>query len=512
LNDCGTDEDKPEESQYCAMPPTVSIKALPSGSDWLDVSSLSISSNSSFSLRWITTNVTSCVGSGSWSGTKTISATGVGTQFFSNITSSQTYNITCTGEGGTVSDSITINPTAGFVADIRANGIDGPVTVPNNSSVSLEWFAANASSCQFYKTTYCIGCNPDYSTNSGYETVNFNGVKPVTAVYNYAPGSKMGYSILCKNSSGQTVEDSVIVYASSQSSPVSATIRASLTRDDYDNFYSSTGQRINLSWSSSGASSCTASGAWSGAKTASGTETVSVPYSSSRIFTISCAGELGSGADSVTIATGKKPVYSTPSSDDNSDSGDNGDSGDDGDSDSGDSGSGSGDSGDSEEDEVCKATCNTTNGIVYAIGCDGETITKCVTSSNSYKPYCTLTHSTKYVYNSGIKKVDTIKTLTGSECRPTAEEVAEYEKNVEEAEKRQKDADEKAISACSKYLESYKDMAKAGGSKYWDVYYRTDSAYCGDSYYFSEACKKIGGVPTTYTSFSPGRLHCKGET
>ena len=68
----------------------------------------SIETNTSFSLTWSSTNATSCLASGDWSdfiglsGSKSIVETSSGTK---------TYNIDCTGKGGTASATVNISIT-----------------------------------------------------------------------------------------------------------------------------------------------------------------------------------------------------------------------------------------------------------------------------------------------------------------------------------------------------------------------------------------------------------------
>lgn len=57
-----------------------------------------------------------------------------------------------------------------------------------------------------------------------------------------------------------------------------------------------------LSWTASNASSCTASGGWSGAQALSGSQTVG-PIAESTTFTLTCTGPGGSGSQSVTVMT-----------------------------------------------------------------------------------------------------------------------------------------------------------------------------------------------------------------
>jgi hypothetical protein len=62
-----------------------------------------------------------------------------------------------------------------------------------------------------------------------------------------------------------------------------------------------TGGSANLTWSSSDATSCTASGAWSGAQPTSGTASTGALTSTSNTFTLSCSGPGGSAGRSVTV-------------------------------------------------------------------------------------------------------------------------------------------------------------------------------------------------------------------
>ena len=63
----------------------------------------------------------------------------------------------------------------------------------------------------------------------------------------------------------------------------------------------STGDSITISWSSSNASSCTASGAWEGSKPTSGDEVVPLNSAGNNTFNLSCSGGGGSASESVVI-------------------------------------------------------------------------------------------------------------------------------------------------------------------------------------------------------------------
>jgi len=74
--------------------PTILLSASPS----------SISSGGSSTLNWSSINATSCTASGAWSGTKATS----GSQSTGNLTTNSVFALTCTGAGGSVSQSVTL--------------------------------------------------------------------------------------------------------------------------------------------------------------------------------------------------------------------------------------------------------------------------------------------------------------------------------------------------------------------------------------------------------------------
>ena len=60
--------------------------------------------NGSTTLRWSSSHADSCIATGDWSGTKSIS----GTQTISNLKQASEFRLNCTGLGGLRSDSVVI--------------------------------------------------------------------------------------------------------------------------------------------------------------------------------------------------------------------------------------------------------------------------------------------------------------------------------------------------------------------------------------------------------------------
>ena len=66
-------------------------------------------------------------------------------------------------------------------------------------------------------------------------------------------------------------------------------------------------ETVTLSWTSSNASSCTASGDWSGSRAVSGSEDVAPGTSGDFTYTLSCSGEGGSSTSSVSVSATAPP-------------------------------------------------------------------------------------------------------------------------------------------------------------------------------------------------------------
>ncbi len=107
--------------------------------------SIFINSGDSATLSWTSNNADYCTASGGWYGNRVTS----GSESTGSLYSSKTFTITCSGSGGSASDSVTISVGATSVpfVDIKANGSDGTITIPLNNSATLSWNSNNADSC-----------------------------------------------------------------------------------------------------------------------------------------------------------------------------------------------------------------------------------------------------------------------------------------------------------------------------------------------------------------------------
>lgn len=98
----------------------------------LSAASTSVTSGSGTTLNWSTSNASSCTASGAWSGAQATSgpfATGA-------LSATSTYSLSCTGSGGSVSQSVTVGVTAA-----ATSGSSSPITAldfPSNGSTSAD--------------------------------------------------------------------------------------------------------------------------------------------------------------------------------------------------------------------------------------------------------------------------------------------------------------------------------------------------------------------------------------
>ncbi|MBI4359253.1 MAG: hypothetical protein HY577_01595 [Candidatus Nealsonbacteria bacterium] len=258
------------------LPPTVDIKA--NGSD----GPVTIGYNTAATLSWTSTNATSCSASGNWSGAKSTS----GSESSGNLTNSATYTITCTGAGGTASDSVTVNvQNPAPTVDIKANGSDGPVTIGYNTAATLSWTSTNATSC----------------TAAG----DWSGSKAISGSESTGNlTSSKTYTITCSGTGG-TAADTVTVLVQTPPAP---TVDLKVNGSD-GTITIDFNTAATLSWTSTNATSCTAAGDWSGSKAISGSEsTGSLTTVKTYNYSLTCTGVGGSASDSVAVIVNTQPA------------------------------------------------------------------------------------------------------------------------------------------------------------------------------------------------------------
>ncbi len=274
-----------------ATPPPPAPAPLPTIS--LSASPTSIISGQSSTLTWTSTDATSCTASGGWAGTKLTSGSEV-----VSPTITTTYTLACTGAGGSVSKSVTISVSAPADTTSPAVSISSPTTGTSYTSAQTVSIQATASDnvgvtkVEFYDGTALKGTDItvpySYSWSFGSDS---NGIHSFTAkAYDAAGNVKVSAAVSLTVNIVTTPAPTVSLSAS----PTSIT----------------SGQSSTLTWTSTDATSCTASGGWAGTKLTSGSEVVSPTITTT--YTLACTGAGGSVSKSVTISVSAPADTTSP--------------------------------------------------------------------------------------------------------------------------------------------------------------------------------------------------------
>ena len=215
----------------------------------------------STTLYWTAGNATSCSASGSWSGAKSTT----GSLLLSSLTESSSYTLNCTGKGGEVSATVDIEVLSPLPAITFSAS---PEIVANNGSTTLSWSSSNASNC----------------TASGAWSGNLatSGSKTITSIQQNA-----NYILFCTGNGGNA------------SASVAVSVLPTVTLTASQTSVPSNGS-TTLSWSSTNADSCVASGDWSGSKATSGTQTIN-SIIADNVFNLSCSGAGGTANYSLNV-------------------------------------------------------------------------------------------------------------------------------------------------------------------------------------------------------------------
>ena len=239
--------------------PTAALGASPS----------TIDEGQSSTLTWSSSNANSCSASGAWSGAKATSGSEV-----VSPGSTANYTITCNGDGGSANDSQTVTVN-GATPPPTPTAILGasPSTIDEGQSSTLTWSSSDADSCT------ASGAWSGAKASSGSEVVS--------------PGSTANYTITCTGAGGSANDSATVTVNATGGTPPTVTLNASPSTIDK-------GAAATLTWSSTDADSCAASGAWSGAKATSGSEAVTL--NNAATLTLTCTGAGGSANASVTYS------------------------------------------------------------------------------------------------------------------------------------------------------------------------------------------------------------------
>jgi hypothetical protein len=234
--------------------PTVTLTANPT----------SIMVNRATNLTWTSTNATNCTDSGAWSGGYAVSGTA---SEFESTAGTVAFTITCTGPGGSASATATVTVTAAVTPSPTVTIAVDPTSVTVGDTSTLTWSSTNATACT------ASGAWTGTQATSGTASE-----KPTAA------GSQV-FTLTCTGAGG-SANASATLTATAPPAPT-VTIAANPTSV-------TVGTAATLTWSSTNATACTASGAWSGSEPVSGSMSETPTVAGEEIFTLTCTGAGGS--------------------------------------------------------------------------------------------------------------------------------------------------------------------------------------------------------------------------
>lgn len=243
--------------------PTVSFAAQPRF----------VESGGSSTLNWEADNAESCTASEDWTGDKpTMGSESVGPLFTGLLTDERTYTYTLTCSNGVGTTEATTTVEVGPIDDVELS-LSAPASVNTNESFTVSWNAEFADTCTASEA--------------------WDGSRPINGSeqFSYASPGTRTFTMSC-DGAGESDTRSVTVEVI-QPDPVTLSLAAPDSAQ--------TGESFTLSWTTTNADSCTASGDWSGTKPTSGSDSFTFNQAGARTFTLVCEGEVESATRTETV-------------------------------------------------------------------------------------------------------------------------------------------------------------------------------------------------------------------
>ena len=244
---------------------SINVAEIPAPTISLSASPTSVSEGASVELTWTTTTADSCTASGGWSGDKPTA----GSQSSGALSTDTTFTLTCTGAGGSATQSASVTVSAPAPA-VTIGAF--PITIASGETTEVSWFTENASSC------VASGDWSGQRATSGEETVG-----PLT--------ENATFTLTCSGDGGSANGSASVTVTP----PPAPTLSLSASPTSVEE-----GGQVELSWTTTNATTCSASGAWSGSKATTGTQQVG-PLTSTSAFALTCDGPGGSVNRSVNV-------------------------------------------------------------------------------------------------------------------------------------------------------------------------------------------------------------------
>jgi len=242
-------------------PATATVASIPVPTATLAATPTAVASGNASELTWSSTNATSCSASGGWSGSLAAS----GSHSTGPLTVATAYSLSCAGPGGVAAPlvaTVTILPVP--TVTLTAS----PPVVAAGGRSTLTWTSSNTTTCT--------------AGGAWSGSVGLNGSQSTGAV-----ATPTSYSLSCSGTGGTSLASAVVNVIPTATLTLSSSVIAPEGA-------------ATLSWSSSNATSCTASGGWTGPLPVSGTQSTG-DVSTTTSYSLTCSG--AGGASSTATAT-----------------------------------------------------------------------------------------------------------------------------------------------------------------------------------------------------------------
>ncbi len=281
-------------------PPAVSFNAP---------SPATVAPGGSFTLSWTATAVSSCTASGGsssdgWGGAEP--GTGSATLTASATPGTYEYTLTCNGMG--VSSGSTAAATAAEIVSTPTSSASAPVfgtaftatpsTVTAGGTITLSWAVSGAAACTASGgdgSDNWIGNEPTSSPSGG------------VSIQTSSTAGSYTYALSCSGTGGSAAQTATITVGAAVTGPVFSTALGATPSTV------SAGSQFVLSWATTGATACTASGgdgspAWSGAEPTSspsgGVKLTASTAPGTYAYLLSCSGPSGTTTQIVNVLVG----------------------------------------------------------------------------------------------------------------------------------------------------------------------------------------------------------------
>ncbi len=241
--------------------PTLTFYSVPEGS---------VGVGGRATLVWSSAHTTSCVAPEGWTDSRATTGTAE-----VSPTLRTTYTIVCTGPSGEVSGSVTLDVLPVPVVDLQISRTE----VRRGELVMLSWTSSGTSASA-----------PDCLASG-----NWTGVRLTSGTEDVTVERAGGYTLTCRGAGGQG-SDTVTVSILSEAVLSFSAIPTEVPE----------GRPVTLTWTSN-ATSCTASGDWTGPRDPSGNVQVT-PTRPQSFYTLTCDGPGGTASRTVTVTILPAPV------------------------------------------------------------------------------------------------------------------------------------------------------------------------------------------------------------